>query len=282
MHTVELPQGSVQYRVAGPAESSQPPVVFVHGLLVNAELWSGAAEALAERGVRSYSIELPLGSHTVPLDPAADVTPRGVARLILDFLAALELTDVTLVGNDTGGALCQFVIDTDASRIGRLVLTNCDAFEQFPPPPFGMLVTLGRRPGRLRLAMRMMGPEPLRHSKLGYGGLATGPLDPELTTRWARPCAADRAIAAGTAQFLRGIDKRDLVAIGERLSRFEKPVLLLWGTADRFFKLALGRRLAAAFPHARLVPVEGARTFVALDEPERLAAEITAFSTAAA
>jgi pimeloyl-ACP methyl ester carboxylesterase len=282
MPTIDLPQGPVDYRVAGPADSTQPPVVFVHGLLVNAELWSGAAWSLAERGVRSYALDLPLGSHTSPLKPDADVSPRGVARLILDFLAALELTDVTLVGNDTGGALCQFVIDTDATRIGRLVLTNCDAFEQFPPPPFGGLVTLGRRPGRLRLAMRMMGPKLLRHSVLGYGGLVAKPLDPALSSRWAKPAVKDRAIAVDAARFMGSVKKRELVEIGERLNRFDKPVLLLWGTADPFFKLALGERLQAAFPHAALVPVDGARTFVALDEPERVAEEITAFSTAAA
>jgi len=277
MPTIELPQGSVHYRVAGPADSTAPPVVFAHGLLVNAELWSATAWALAGRGVRSYAIDLPLGSHSIALRPDADVTPRGVARLILDFLAALELTDVTLVGNDTGGALCQFVIDTDPSRIGRLVLTNCDAFEKFPPPPFGALVALGRRPGRLRMAVRATRPKPLRHSLLGYGGLVAKPLDAGLSLRWISP-AADKAIARGTAQFLRGIDPRELVDVGTRLGGFDKPVLLVWGAADRFFKLSLAERLQAAFPDARLVTVDGARTFVPLDEPERVAEEICAFS----
>ena len=282
MPTIDLPQGPVDYRVAGPADSTHPPVVFVHGLLVNSELWSGAAGSLAERGVRSYAIDLPLGSHTTPLNADADVSPKGVARLILDFLAALDLTDVTLVGNDTGGALCQFVIDTDPSRIGRLVLTNCDAFEKFPPPPFGGLLTLGRRPGRLRFAMRMMGPKPLRHSVLDYGGLVAKPLDPDLSSRWAKPAVKDRAIAVDAARFMGSVNKRDLIEIGERLNRFDKPVLLLWGTADPFFKLSLGERLQAAFPDAALIHVDGARTFVALDEPERVAEEITAFTTAAA
>src|SRR5689334_16817441 len=101
MPTVELPQGQVHYRVAGPADSTAPPVVFVHGLLVNSELWSGAAWALAGQGVRSYAPDLPLGSHPTALSPDADLSPRGLARLILDFLEALDLHDVTLVGNDT-------------------------------------------------------------------------------------------------------------------------------------------------------------------------------------
>jgi pimeloyl-ACP methyl ester carboxylesterase len=281
MPTLDLPQGPVHYRVAGPADSRTPPVVFVHGLLVNSELWSGAAWALAERGVRSYALDLPLGSQPVALHDNADVSPRGIARLILDALAALELTDVTLVGNDTGGALCQFVIDTDPTRIGRLVLTNCDAFEKFPPAPFGALVALGRRPGRLRLAIKATKPKPLRHSLLGYGGLVAKPLDAGLTERWISPCG-EKAVARSTARFFRAIDKRELVEVGGRLGSFDKPVLLLWGAADPFFKLDLAHRLQDAFADARLVPVEGGRTFVPLDEPDRVAEEICAFSTAAA
>jgi pimeloyl-ACP methyl ester carboxylesterase len=279
MPTVDTTHGQVNYRVAGPTASAAPPVVFVHGLLVNGELWTGVAATLAAQGVRSYAPDLPLGSHTTALnDDAADRGPRGVARLIIEFLEALDLHDVTLVGNDTGGALCQFVIDTDHSRIGRLVLTNCDAFDKFPPPPFGAIVRIGRRPGRLRAMMRTMRPTRLRHSVLGYGGLVARPLDPELTARWVRPCVADKAIAHDTARFLAGIDKRDLLDVSTRLAQFRKPALLVWGAADPFFKIGLAERLRDTFADARLVPVAGGRTFLPLDEPERVAAEIAAFS----
>jgi pimeloyl-ACP methyl ester carboxylesterase len=278
MPTVDLPQGSVNYRVFGSADSTEPPVVFVHGLLVNGELWTRTAEDLAAQGMRCYAPDLPLGSHPIPLRDDVDLSPRGVARLILDFLAALGLTDVTLVGNDTGGALCQFLIDTDPSRIGRLVLTNCDAFDKFPPPPFGAIVALGRRPGRLRAFLRGAGPKFIRHSVLGYGGLVATPLDPELTARWVRPALADRGVARDTARFLRGIDKKELAEVATRLDGFGRPVLLVWGDADRFFKVAFAERLQQVFPDARLVRIEGGRTFVPYDFPDRLADEIRAFA----
>jgi pimeloyl-ACP methyl ester carboxylesterase len=277
MPTVDLPQGRIHYRIGGPAESAAPPVVFVHGLLVNAELWSGVASSLAEQRVRSYALDLPLGSHTIPLDESADHSPRGLAQLIIDFLAALDLHDVTLVGNDTGGALCQFVIDTDATRIGRLVLTNCDAFEKFPPAPFGALFSIGRKPGRLRAALRGTRFKAVRHSILGYGGLVANPLDPELTARWARPCLADKAIARDTAQFLAQVRPAELLDVSTRLAAFEKPVLIVWGAKDPFCKIKMAERLRDAFPDARLVPVEGGRTFVPLDHPQRVAEEIAAF-----
>jgi pimeloyl-ACP methyl ester carboxylesterase len=280
MATIDLPQGTIHYRIAGPADSVAPPVVFLHGILVNGELWSRVADTLAEQGIRSYAPDLPLGAHPTALSPDADLSPRGVARLVLDFLAALQLDDVTLVGNDTGGAICQFVIDTDDSRIGRLVLTNCDAFDEFPPAPFGAIVKAARRPGRIRLLMGIMRPTLIRHSALGFGPLVAGSLDPALTRRWITPGLTDKGVRTDTARFMRAIRPAELLDVSTRLNRFVKPVLLVWGSGDRSFKISLARRLADTFPHARLVEIEGGRTFLPLDEPRRLADHIATGFTA--
>jgi pimeloyl-ACP methyl ester carboxylesterase len=276
MAVIDIPQGRIEYRAAGPQVSAAPPVVFLHGLLVNAELWTKVADALAVHGIRSFAPDLPLGSHRIPWPAGTDLSPQGIARLVNDFLAALDLTDVTLVGNDTGGALCQFLIDADHSRIGRLVLTNCDAFDQFPPAPFGLIVSVGRRPARLRAMMTSVRPKVLRHSVLGFGGLVRDPLDPALTRRWITPLLTDAAIRRNTADFLRRIDPEDLLDVSTRLSRFTKPVRLVWGSADPFFKLNLARRLRAAFPDATLVEIATGRTFLPLDEPQLVAEEIRA------
>jgi pimeloyl-ACP methyl ester carboxylesterase len=273
MPSVILPGGTLKYRVAGPEDASRP-VVFVHGFLVNGELWTGVADALAAHGVRSYAPDLPLGSHTIALNPAADQTPRGVARMIISFLEALELDDVTLVGNDTGGAVSQFLIDTDPTRIGRLVLTNCDAFDKFPPPPFDQLFKAGRSAAGLKALLTPMRATPLRHSPLGYGMLVNQPLDPALTRRWVDPCLTDAGVLRDTVAFLKGVDKKQLLDVSTRLPQFDKPVLLLWGDADRFFKLEFARRLSRTFPHARLVEIAAGRTFHPLDDPQRVATEI--------
>jgi pimeloyl-ACP methyl ester carboxylesterase len=185
MPTVDLPQGRVHYRVDGPSGSAFPPVVFLHGVLVNGELWSETAAGLASRGIRCYAPDLPIGAHPIPLDPEAGLSPRGVARLVLHFMTALHLRDVTLVGNDTGGALCQFVIGTDASRIGRRVLTDCDAFEQFPPQPFGLPFKAASQPGRIRA---MMVP-------CNRPGSA---IRPSATARWSASRSTRRSPGAGS------------------------------------------------------------------------------------
>jgi pimeloyl-ACP methyl ester carboxylesterase len=282
MPTVDVEQGRIHYRVAGPPDSAKPPVVLLHGLLVNGELWTGVLDALAADGIRAYAPDLPLGAHPIPLAPDADLSPRGVARLVLAFLEALDLTDVTLVGNDTGGAICQFVVDVDAARIGRLVLINCDAFDQFPPPPFGLLVKAGRRPGRLRFLGSAMRLTRARHSLLGYGPLVRRPLDAALTRRWITPLLTEPGVRRDTARFMSAMRPSDLLDVSTRLSRFGKPVLVLWGAADRFFTLDLARRLQGVFPNARLVPVEDGRTFLPLDEPAEVAAAIGAEVAASA
>ncbi len=280
MPTIDLPHGTVQFRAAGPENSAAPPVVFVHGFLVNATLWTGTADALAAAGVRSYAPDLPLGSHTIALGADTDQSPRGIARQILAFVEALELSDVTLVGNDTGGAICQFLLDSDASRIGRVVLTNCDAFRNFPPAPFGQLFKAFRSPGAIRALMAPMRSAAVRHSPAGFGLLVSRPLDAEETRAWVEPCLSDPAIRRDVARFAQKVDREDLNAASNRLGDFDGPALLVWGAADRFFKLDYAHRLADTFADARVVEIENGRTFIPHDEPTRLAHEIAAFQPA--
>jgi len=280
MPTIDLPHGTVQYRVAGPENAVAPPVVFVHGFLVNATLWTKTADALADAGVRSYAADWPLGSHTIALGDDADQSPRGIARQIIAFIEALELSDVTLVGNDTGGAICQFLLDSDASRIGRVVLTNCDAFRNFPPAPFGQLFKAFRSPGAIRALMAPMRATAVRHSPAGFGLLVHQPLDPDETRAWVEPCLNDPAIRRDVARFARKVDPDDLNAASNRLGDFDGPALLVWGAADRFFKLDFARQLGDTFADAKLVEIENGRTFIPHDEPVRLAEEIAAFQPA--
>jgi len=277
MPTIHLPHGTVNYRVAGPESAAAPPVVFVHGFLVNGTLWTKTADALAAAGTRSYAADWPLGSHSIALNAAADQSPRGIARQIAAFIEALELNDVTLVGNDTGGALCQFLLDTDTSRVGRVVLTNCDAFDDFPPAPFSLLFKSFRSPSAIRGLLAPMRATAIRHSPAGFGMLVNQPLDPDQTRQWMMPCLTDPAIRHDVAKFARAVDPNDLNTASNRLGGFPGPALLVWGTADRFFKLDFARRLRDSFADARLVEIDGGRTFIPHDEPARLANEIAAF-----
>lgn len=273
MPHLELPQATIDYSEVGPQDSSSPPVLFVHGALVDARLWSDVANTLAGEGVRCILPTWPLGSHTVPVTDRAVLSPQGVAELIHQFILARDLDDVTLVGSDTGGGVCQFLIDAHPERIGRLVLTNCDAFDVFPPFPFNAVFTLMRSGMTTRALGSLMRITALRHSPLAYGLLMNNP-DPRLTASWIAPATDDARIAGDFAALARSIGHTDLVSTAPRLRGFTKPVSLVWGQRDRCFTPELGRRLAALFPNATVTEVPDARTFVSLDNPATVVAAI--------
>lgn len=273
MPQAALDQATITYRVLGPDDSPHPPVVFVHGILVDHRLWLKVAEQLAANGFRCVLPDLPLGSHTTPVSDEVLRSPALVAELVHQFLVSLDLTDVTLVGNDTGGGLCQLLIDAHPDRVGRLVLTNCDAFEKFPPFPFNIVFAAMRGPRLIRALAGPMRIPAVRHSPLGYGLLLTR--DDALTASWIEPGISDPRIAQNLATLLRGVRATDLNDVATRLPRFTKPVTLVWGMADKSFTPALGRRLAALFSDATFTEVPGARTFVSLDAPQAVVDAVT-------
>jgi pimeloyl-ACP methyl ester carboxylesterase len=273
MNEVRLPQGTIRYRESGAGD----PIVFVHGLLVNGGLWREVTPLLA-KDFRVIAPDWPLGSHEVPLQPGADLTPTGLAALVAGFLEALELDRVTLVGNDTGGAICQLVAVNHPERLGGLVLTPCDAYEHFPPPAFAPLFALGSVPGAVSVLANAMRPRSLRRSPLAYGWLTKARIDDALLDEWLQPALASRAVRRDARAVMRGVSKRYTLEAAKRFPAFDKPVLIAWAPEDRFFKLRNAERLAADFPNARLELIEDSYTFVSLDQPTRTAELIAAFA----
>jgi pimeloyl-ACP methyl ester carboxylesterase len=277
MTELALRQATIEYQEFGPQDSAHPPVLFVHGILVDGRLWRGVAEGLARRGFRCIVPTWPLGSHTIPVNDATALSLPGVAEMINDALVALDLSDVTLVGSDTGGGICQLVVDAHPDRIGRLVLTNCDAFDKCPPFPFDIAFGVLRGPVSIKLLCRQLRLRMLRHSPLGFGLLINKP-DPDLTSAWLQPCLKDSRICRDLAALLRRVASFDLTDVATRLPRFTKPVTLVWGQRDRCFTPGLGRRLAGLFGNAKLIEVPDAKTFVALDQPDAVIDAIAAIT----
>ena len=266
MPEIALRQGTIRYRDDG----AGPPLVFVHGALVDGRVWTPVADRLD--GFRRIVPDLPLGAHRVPMRRGADLSPTGLAQLVADFLAGLGLDDVTLVGNDTGGAICQLVVTRHPQRVGRLVLTNCDAFDNYPPLAVRGLV-FAARAHLLTAQLQLLRLRAARRLPIAYGWLAKRIPD-ELLDAWVEPFLTDRGVRRDTRRLLAGVDRGLLLDTAARLREFDRPVLIAWAPEDRFFPLDHARRLAAIFPDARLVEVPGSRAFISLDQPERLAALI--------
>jgi pimeloyl-ACP methyl ester carboxylesterase len=271
---IRVPQGTIRYREHAGAGA---PLVFLHGLLVDGRLWDAVLPYLDGR--RLIVPDWPLGSHKTALAEEADLTPPGLARLVADTLAALDLDDVTLVANDTGGAIAQLVVTQHAARIGRLVLTNCDAYENFLPTMFRPLQVAARVPGAIRLLLAGMRSQRVRDLPMAFGRLASTRLDPALTGDWLEPARTDPAVRRDLIKALRGISSRYTKDAATKLRSFDKPTLIVWGRDDRFFKPRYAERLAGEFPKARLEWLDNARAFVPIDQPQRLAELIAGFTS---
>jgi pimeloyl-ACP methyl ester carboxylesterase len=270
---IKLPEGNIHYREFGEG----PPIVFVHGLLVDGRLWRKVTPLL-EGQFRCIVPEFPLGSHPEPLNPDADLSPPGLARIVAGVLEGLDLENVTLVANDTGGAISQITAANHPERIGRLVLTNCDAFENFLPPAFRPMQWAAKVPGGLTAMMAGMRFAPLRRLPNAYGRLIKRDFADAPTREWVDPFLTDKGIRRDVIKVLKGIDPKYTFEAAEKLRTFDRPTLLAWAVEDRFFKISFAERLAETIKGAKLERIEDSYTFVSEDQPEQLAALIEAFA----
>lgn len=269
---VRTSQGSIAYRDTG----TGPPVVFVHGLLVNGELWRKIVPRLS-RDFRCLVPDLPLGSHSRPMGPSADLTPPGVARLVVELMDALDVPDAIVVGTDTGGAFAQLVASEHPERVDRLVLTNCDAFDNFLPRRYRYLQYGADVPGFIWGLAQLMRSHTIARGPLAYGPLTSTRLPGDLIDSYGASLRADAGVRRDLRKVLTGISPAYTEAAAETFPDFDAPVLVAWGTDDRVFPAEHARRLVESFPDARLVEIANASTFVSEDRPEVLASAIQEF-----
>jgi pimeloyl-ACP methyl ester carboxylesterase len=270
--TVTLPAGPIHYRESGEG----PPLLFVHGLLVDGSLWRKVVPLL-ESDFRCVVPDWPLGSHTAPMNRDADLSPPGVAGIIADFIQHEGLHDAVIVANDTGGAISQILATEYPDRLAGMVLTPCDAFDNFLPPLFRPMQGLARIPGALGIVMQAMRVRRLRRLPFGFGWLTKRPVPDDVIDGWLRPFLGDRAIRRDAEKVLRGISRTQTRRAAVKLASFAKPVLVAWAPEDRAFPFEDGRRLAELIPNGQLVPIEDSYTFVSEDQPERLAELVREF-----
>ncbi len=275
MREIELSAGAIDYEDTG---GDGPAIVLLHGLMMDASLWDGPIADLSVDH-RCLAPTLPLGAHRHAMHADADLSLPGMARLVAEFLDRLDLHDVTLVGNDTGGALVQLLIRDGAARVGRVVLASCEAFDNFPPGLTGRTLALTGKlsPRMFGLFMQQMRLRPLRRLPIAFGWLTIRG-DP-VTARWTKPVMKQPEIRHDAVRMLRSAtaDTRLMLEAAEHLPSFDRPALVVWATGDRVMPLEHGRRLAQLLPQGRLVEVEDSYTLIPLDQPARIARVIREF-----
>jgi pimeloyl-ACP methyl ester carboxylesterase len=279
MKEIELSAGTIEYEDTG---GDGPTIVLLHGLLMNASLWDGPiAELSADH--RCVAPTLPFGAHRHAMHADADLSLPGLARLVAEFLDRLDLQNVILVGNDTGGALVQLLIGDGAARVGRAVLVSCDAFDNFPPGLTGKTLALTGKlsPWMFGLFMQQMRLRMLRRLPLAFGWLTLR--GDAATVQWVKPVIKQPEIRRDTVRMLRAsmADTNLMVEAAERLPNFNRPALVVWATRDRVMPPQHGRRLADLLPQGQLVEIDDSYTLIPLDQPAELAQVIREFTPGA-
>jgi pimeloyl-ACP methyl ester carboxylesterase len=212
------------------------------------------------------------------MHPDADLSLSGMVGLVADFLHRLDLREVTLVGNDWGGAQL-LVTQRRHERLGRLVLAACEAFDNYPPGIPGRLAGLSAKTSVATYVMaQSMRLRPLRRAPMSWGWMSKRPVPNEIMDEWFRPLATSRAIRRDFRAYAGSVpDKATLLEWAERQRAFDRPVLVVWAIEDRLMPRAHGQRLVELFPDARLVEIADSYTLIPEDQPRGVAGAIRRF-----
>ncbi|GAB3477662.1 alpha/beta fold hydrolase [Amycolatopsis cihanbeyliensis] len=268
MAEVELSAGPIEYQDTG---GDGPVLLLLHGVTINGSVWRNVVSGL-RADYRCVTPTLPLGAHRTPMKPEADLSLRGMALLVEEFLERLDLHEVTLVLNDWGGAQI-LLAEGRTERIARVVLTACEAFDNYPPGLPGRVLDLVLRvPGGTALLMKaLLHLPPLRRAPGAWGWMSKRPVPDEVIRGWFRPAATNAEIRRDLAKYALSVPPREtLLDWAWRMRSFDRPVLIVWATEDKLMPLEHGHRLDTLFPNASIVEVDGSYTLVPEDQPELL------------
>jgi pimeloyl-ACP methyl ester carboxylesterase len=258
--------GAIRYRRLG----TGTPLLFVHGVFVNSDLWRNVVPRLADR-FDCVVLDMPLGSHSLPMHAEASMSPGDLASMLAEIIEALELAPVRIVANDSGGALTQILTSRRPELVDSMVLTSCDAYNYFFPPLFRTLPLAARVPGAIAALAQALRFSWFRRLPLAYGWATRAPIPADVMASYLAPMRRSPQVRRDLAKVLRDVRPHYTLSAMEKLKTYEGRVLLVWGEYDKVFPLRHARRLLRDLPHAELVTLPDTGAFVPEDSPARLA-----------
>jgi pimeloyl-ACP methyl ester carboxylesterase len=272
---VEVSAGPIDYEDTG---GEGRPLVFIGGLPHDGRLWDEVIAELRSQ-YRCLTPVLPLGAQRKPLRRDADLSLRGLSRIVTEFLERLELEDAIVCFNDWGGAQTM-VSQGGVDRVCGLVLISCETEGNYPPGVAGRIAALsGWFPGGFSvMRMALLSPM-LRRLPFTYGRMSKRGVPDELMREWLDPLKRPE-IRRDLRRYVRDVrrGRREMRAATPALRSFERPVLVVWDAEGTMMPNEEGRRLAAAFPNSTYVELPDCYTLIPIDQPKALAAEIKRFA----
>ncbi len=270
-HSIATPSGDISYYEAG----SGPVALFVHGVLLNGHLWRHQLEQLSDIR-RCIAIDL-LAHGDTKIAPDQDISVTANAKMLREFLDALEIGQVDLVGNDSGGGIAQIFAATNPSRVRSLTLTDCDTHNNWPPEAFKPFLEMAAA-GGLRGALDMM----LADKSFYRSAQALGPayehperLEDETIEAYLCPLVSTEQRTRDLQRFLAAFDCKHTLAIETQLRELHTPTLIVWGTDDIYFDAKWSQWLAETIPGTKKrIELRGARIFFPEERPAEFNQEL--------
>lgn len=260
------PSGYISYSESG----SGPVALFVHGVLLNGNLWRYQLEELSDVR-RCIAVDL-LGHGDTEIEPGQDVSVTANANMLREFLDALHIDQVDLVGNDSGGGIAQIFAALNPSRVRTLTLTNCDTHNNWPPEAFKPFLAMAAAGGLRGALDAMLSDKSFYRSAEALGPAYEHPerVTDEMIEGYLRPFIRTEQRTQDLQRFLAAFDNEHTLAVEKQLSKLNAPTLIVWGTDDIYFDVKWSHWLAETIPGTkRRVELKGARIFF----PEERAAE---------
>ena len=269
---VALGGGEIAYAELGAGASA----LFVHGVLINADLWRNAMAGVADVR-RCIAPDLPAHGAS-PAGAEADLSLCAMAEMLEELCVSLDLRQVDLVGNDTGGALCQVFAARHPERLRTLTLTNCDVHENFPPEVFKPSIELAAQGAFGPLVAALAGDMDLARGEVGFAQGYQHPegLSDELLQSYVGAFVADQG--KGLERFLTSSSADELMAVEPELARLTVPTQIVWGTGDLFFEPFWAERLRQMIPSTeRVTEIEGGMLFFPDERADELVPLLRSF-----
>jgi pimeloyl-ACP methyl ester carboxylesterase len=275
-HSVETPSGRISYTDQG----SGPVALFVHGVVLNGYLWRYQQSALSDVR-RTIAVDL-LAHGNTEIAPDQDVSVAANAQMLVEFLDALSIDQADIVGNDSGGGICQIFSALYPDRVRSLTLTNCDTHDNWPPEAFKPFVSMVKAGGLRKALEAMLSDKSLYRAPDGLGPAYEHPdkVPDETIETYLRPFVVTDRRVRDLERFVIAFDNKYTVDIESRLKTLKAPTLIVWGTGDVYFDVRWSHWLANTIPGTRRrVEFKDARIFFPEERPDAFNRELRDFWT---
>ncbi len=276
--SVQTASGRISYTEQG----AGPVALFVHGVLLNGHLWRHQLAHLSDIR-RCIAVDL-LAHGDTEIAPDQDVSVTANANMLKEFLDALKIEQVDLVGNDSGGGIAQIFAASYPERVRSLTLTDCDAHDNWPPEAFKPFLAMAAAGGLRGTLDAMLSDKSIYRSPQALGPAYEHPerLTDDSIEKYLRPLVMSEQRTRDLQRFLAAFDNKHTLAVEERLKTLKAPTLIVWGTDDVYFDVKWSRWLADTIPGARRrVEFKGARIFFPEERWEEFNKELRAHWQAA-